>query len=68
MARLNVPDCDVVALVLGREREWALGHILRHNDRLVRPSDEILFAWRKVNESDEGMEEAGLELERRASV
>ena len=49
VACLDVPDCDVVALVFGGEGTWAFGHVLRHNDRLVRPSDEILFAGRKVD-------------------
>jgi hypothetical protein len=63
MARLDVPDSNIVALVLRREKPRALWHVLRHDDGLMGPGHEVLLARRKVDETDEGMEETSLELE-----
>jgi len=68
VTRLDVPDGNVVTLILGGEKARALGHVLGHGDGLMRPGDEVLLAGGKVNKADEGVEEAVLELEGRAAV
>ena len=68
VTRFDVPDSNVVALIFGREKARALWHVLGHNDGLMRPGYEVLFARGKVDESDRGVEEASLELKGRTAV
>ena len=68
MARLDVPDSNIVALVLRREKPRALWHVLCHDDGLMGPGHKVLFARRKIDETDEGVEETSLELEGGASI
>jgi len=65
---LDVPDGNVVALVLGREKSRALWHVFRNDDGLMGPGYEVLLARRKVDETDEGVEETSLEFEGGATV
>ena len=68
MARFDVPDGNIVALVLGREKSRALWHVLRDDDGLMGPGNEIFLTRRKVDETDKGVEEASLELEGGATI
>jgi hypothetical protein len=68
VARLDVPDSNIVSLVLGREKSRALWHVLRHDDWLMGPGHEVLLARGKVDETDKRVEEASLELKGRAAI
>ena len=68
VARFYVPDGNIVTLGLGREKSRALWHVLRDNNGLMGPGNEIFLARRKVDETDKGVEEASLELEGGAAI
>jgi hypothetical protein len=61
VASFDVPDGNVVALVLCREKPRALWHVLRRrDDGFMGPRYEVLLARRKVDETDERVEETTL--------
>ena len=68
MSRFDVPYGNVVALIFGREKARTLWHAFGYSDGFMRPRYEVLFARGKVDESNKGVEEASLELERRATI
>lgn len=58
IARFNFPDGDAVAFVLWTEKLRSLQGTFWDNNGFVRPSNEVLFAWRKIEELDEWVSEA----------
>lgn len=54
----DVPDSDVVALIVGREVLRSLDSTFGNNDRFVRPGHDVVFAGGKVDELDHGVRKA----------